>query len=256
MVSVSARGWGESRRMEIEELIDRLYAVPREEFTRERNQVERELRKAGERAQAERVKGLRKPTAAAGAANRLVRSHRAEVEAFLRAAATLRDAQVAGTGDLASAASAEREALERLVALGGEAVRPSLEAAAVDDEIAGELLRARLVSEPEPAGFGTLLAYARPAAGRPTTRKAGTGDRKATAREPAVARPARRRTAKSRPDDGAARVRLQEAKEMLSAAAAEERQARRRWTQTQRELEKAQAAAEKAQRDLDRLQGR
>lgn len=245
-------------RMEIEELIDRLYALPLQEFTRERNQVERKLRKAGEREQAERVKSLRKPTAAAGAVNRLVRSHRAEVEAFLRAAATLRDAQVAGKGDLASAARAEREGLEELVALGGEAVRPTLQAAAVADEIADELLRARLVSEPEPAGFGTLLAYARPAAGKPTSGKAGTGDRRVTqaaSSESAVARPARRRTVKSRPDDSAARARLQEAKEMLNAAAAEERQARRRWTQTQRELEKAQAAAEKAQRDLDRLQG-
>jgi hypothetical protein len=245
--------------MEIEEIIDRLYALPLAEFTRERNQVERELRKAGEREQAERVKGLRKPTAAAGAVNRLVRSHRDEVEAFLRAAVTLRDAQVAGKGDLASAASAEREALEKLVALGGEAVRPTLEAAAVNDEVAGELLRARFVSEPEPTGFGTLLAYARPAAGRPATGKAEPDDRgaaQAEVREPAVARPARRRTVKARPDDSAARTHLQEAKGMLSAAAAQERQARRRWTRTQRELEKAQAAAEKAQRDLDRLQGR
>ena len=52
MVALSARGWRESRRMKIEELIDRLYALPLEEFTRERNQVERQLRKAGEREQA------------------------------------------------------------------------------------------------------------------------------------------------------------------------------------------------------------
>jgi hypothetical protein len=48
---------------------------------------------------------------------------------------------------------------------------------------------------------------------------------------------------------------LQEAKKALDAAAAEERQAQRRWTQTQRELQKAQAAVDKAQRELDRLHG-
>ena len=78
--------------MGIEEIIDRLYELPPEEFTGERNRAERELRAAGERDQADQVKELRKPTAVAGAVNRLVRTYRVEVETFLRAAATLRDA--------------------------------------------------------------------------------------------------------------------------------------------------------------------
>jgi hypothetical protein len=45
-------------------------------------------------------------------------------------------------------------------------------------------------------------------------------------------------------------------KAALSAAETEERRDRRRWEQTQQELEKARAAGEKAQRDLDRLYGR
>jgi chromosome segregation ATPase len=236
--TLSARAVGENQRgMGIDEIIDRLYGLPLEEFTRERNQAERELRKAGESAQAEQLKSLRKPTAAAAAVNRLVRSHRDEVDAFLRAAATLRDAQFAGKGDLAAAARAERNALEELVGLGGESVRPSLQAAAVDDEIAAELLRARLVREPEPAGFGTLLAHAGRTAPTPRT---------------ATSRPA----AKPRRDDSAARARLQEAKQAVRALEAEERQARQRVTQIQRDLEKAQAAVEKAQRDLDRVRSR
>jgi hypothetical protein len=39
----------------------------------------------------------------------------------------------------------------------------------------------------------------------------------------------------------------------LGAAEGEERQAQRRWAQTQREVDKARAALEKAQRELDRL---
>jgi hypothetical protein len=53
--------------MDAEEIIDRLYALPLGEFTRNRNQAERELRKAGQREQAEQVRALRKPTAAAAA---------------------------------------------------------------------------------------------------------------------------------------------------------------------------------------------
>ena len=225
--------------MSVDEVTDRLYALPPEEFTQGRNEAERELRRAGEREQADQVKALRKPSAAAGAVNRLVRSHRDQVEAFLEAAAKLRDAQVTGKGDLASAAQAERIALDELVALGGPSVRRTLEAAAVDDDIARDLLAAQLAREPEPAGFGTLLAHTEPATAKPAAR-AKSGNR-------------RRAPAPAGPDDSAARTRLQEAKKMLSVAAAEERQAQRRLAQTRRQLEKAQAGVEKAQRELDHL---
>ena len=229
--------------MSVDEIADRLYALPIEEFTQARNQAERELRKAGAREQADQVKALRKPTAAAGAVNRLVREHRPEVDAFLAAAATLRDAQVAGRGDIASSAIAQRDALENLVSLGGESARATLQAAAVDDNTARNLLAARLVREPEPAGFGTLLAHSEPEAA-----KASTAARTAPGK--------RRAPARAKPDDSAARAQLQEAKNALGAADAEERRAKRRWAQTQRDLEKAQAAVEKAQRELDRVNGR
>jgi hypothetical protein len=221
--------------MDVEEIIDQLYAVPVEEFTQKRNEAARELREAAEREHAERVRALRKPTGPAAAANHLVRAHRAEVEAFLQAAVALRDAQFAGSGDLVTAAQAERKALEKLISLGGESVRATLEAAAVDDNIARELLQARLVHQPEPAGFGTLLAHAQSA---PNRSAKGT-----PAKEP--------ESKPRRSQDAAARKRLQESKQTLAAAVANEREARRRWTKTQRELEKAQAAVEKAQQGLE-----
>ena len=226
----------------VDEIADRLYALPREEFTQARNQAERDLRTAGEREQADQVKELRKPTAAAAAVNRLVRDHRPEVDAFLAAAAALRDAQFAGKGSITAPAVSQREALEKLVSLGGESVRTTLQAAAVDDNTARDLLAARLVREPEPAGFGTLLAHSEPAVGASTATRAAPRRRGAPA--------------PARPDDRAARARLQEAKKALGAAQAEERQAKRRWAQTQRDLESAQAALEKAQRKLDRLHDR
>jgi hypothetical protein len=158
--------------MAAEEISDWLHGLPPAEFTRARDKAARELRTEGRREEAEQVKALRKPTAAAAAVNRLVRTHRAQVEAFLRAAATLRDAQVAGKGDLATATLAERTALDKLVSLGGDVVRPTLEAAAVDDDTTRDLLQARLQREPEPPGAdgATTGRHAR-ASDRMTRRK-------------------------------------------------------------------------------------
>ena len=252
--------------MTIEEIIERLYVLPLAEFTRARNEAASELRRAGQREAAERVRALRKPTAAAAAVNRLVREHRGEVKQFLRAATVLRDAQFSGKGDRATATGQERAALERLTDIGGEAVRQTLLAAAVDDDAARQLLEARLERELEPRGFGTLLAHPRPAV-NPTAATAPQADSAPLERK--------------RPDDGATRVALAEAKAALSAAEAEERRSRRRWEethnalekareelsvaeaeerqakrhcdQTRRELEKARTAAEEAQLDLDRF---
>ena len=242
------------------ETIDQLYGLPLAEFTRARDQAARELREAGKREDAARVKALRKPTVAAGAVNRLVREHRGEVERFLGAAAALRDAQFSGRGDLTAASKKEREALGRLTTLGGEAARQSLLAAAVDDDAARQLLEARLDRELEPRGFGTLSAYAPPVAARarsagpaaPRKRPAAPGvkpepkrpndvaDRGAAARS-AVAD----RTANAE-QTAAARARLRDAKAALGAAETEERRARRHWDQARSELEKAQAAVDKA----------
>ena len=137
--------------MAIDEVADRLYALPIEEFTRARNEAATELRETGRRAEAEEIKALRKPTTVAGAVNRLVREHRDQVEEYLAAASALRDAQLVGKGDVAAATKRERETLNRLLRLAGGEVRQTLQAAAVDDGAAEELRRGRLERELEPA---------------------------------------------------------------------------------------------------------
>lgn len=209
--------------MTVDELIDRLYGLPLAEFTAARNAAAAEL--SGE--DRERVKALRKPTAAAASVNRLVREHRDDVDAFLSASAALRDAQVGGTGSLEDATKQQREALTRLVKAGGEPVRQSLLAAAVDEDAANELLAGRLERELEPRGFGTLLSHVQPS-------------------------PRRARAKPPKPDDREARAKLNEAKEELRAAEAEERQAHRRWEEAQRELDKARSAFENAEREWQR----
>jgi hypothetical protein len=213
----------------VDEIVDGLYALPLAEFTAARNEASAELRKEGRREDADRVKALRKPTASAAAVNALVRGNRDEVDRYLEAAAALRDAQFAGKGDFAAAAKQERETLERLIRLGGESVRQTLLAAAVDEEAAQQVLAARLERELEPRGFGTLLGHVPAPASKAASRE------------------------KPKPDDRAARARLQEAKDALTAAEAEERQAHRRWKQAERQVEEARAAVDTVQRELDRI---
>ena len=205
--------------MTVDEIIDRLYGLPPAEFTQARNEAAANL--TGE--DRTRVKALRKPTAAAAAVNHLVREHRGDVDTFLSASAALRDAQVAAKGSLEEATKQQRDALARLVKAGGEPVRQSLLAAAVDEDAAVELLAGQLEHELEPRGFGTLLSHVTPSS-----------------------RPARPKPPK--PDDREARARLNEAKQELSAAEAEERQAHRRWEQAKGELDKARIAVDNAER--------
>jgi hypothetical protein len=218
----------------IDEVTERLYALPANEFVRARDEAARELRQAGRRVEAERVKELRKPTAAAAAVNRLVREHRGELEEFLAAAAALRDAQFGQKGDVRAAGAREREALELLVRAGGEQVRQSLQAAAVDKEAAQELLAGRLERELESRGFGSLLADAGSIATR--SRKTPTP-----------------RMAVKRPDSRAAQAKLREAKQALAQAETDARRAEREWEKAQGQVRRARAAVEKAQAELDRV---
>jgi hypothetical protein len=221
--------------MTADEIIDRLYGLPAAEFTSARDEAVRELRKEGRRSEAARVKERRKPTAAAAAVNRLVRDRRDGVERFLAAADALRQAQVRGEGDLAAATREEREALDLLVRAGGVHVRQSLQAAAVDEEAARQLLEGRLERELEPRGFGTLFAGAPPSAPRKR------------------ARPAPRKP--KRPDDTDARAKLRESERALAEAKAREREAHRSWKQAEAALTKAEAAVAHARDELAKLRG-
>jgi hypothetical protein len=95
---------------------DELYGLPLADFTRARNEHARRLRQEGLRDEAETVKALRKPTAAAWTLNQLARQHPKEVKR----------------------------------------IRATLHAAALDDQTAAELAAGRLVRDQEAVGlFGT-----------------------------------------------------------------------------------------------------
>src|SRR3954452_22962545 len=160
-----------------DERVARLYGLPPERFTAERNALAAALSSEGDREAAAAVKALRKPSAAASAVNQLVRSEPEMVEALLGAGGELRQAhrQAAsgrGAEQLRAAADAERAAVEGLMARAPEvlgsapapaladAMRDTLHAASSDDE-ARELVReGRLVDAMRPIGLGPAPASA------------------------------------------------------------------------------------------------
>jgi hypothetical protein len=105
---------------EVEQRVDALYGLPREQFTKSRNELARELRSEDAREAADEVQALQKPSPAAWAVNQLVRTQQKDTRALLEAGDRLRKAHEAaagGTGsagDLRAAGDAERAAVTKL----------------------------------------------------------------------------------------------------------------------------------------------
>ena len=234
----------------VEEVAGRLYSLPLEDFTRERDAAARELRKAKERDAAEVVAKLPKPTQAAWAANALTREHRDLVDDLLAAADELREAQqaaVAGKGAeaLREAAAAERAAVDALMAEarqlepGGrkpseatlEKLRTTLEAVATDDTVRAALDSGRVVEDAQAGGAWGLVAGADVPAAPP---------RKPAKRRP---KPAPKEDAAERQ---AAEQRLREEQERRQHLETELREARAERRSRERELERAEKAADRA----------
>jgi hypothetical protein len=236
-----------------EDELDRLYGLPPDEFTAARNELAKRLRGDGEREQAERVRGLAKPTVAAWAVNQLARRRTKRLQSLLDAADRLRKAQeralVGDGGDsLRRAAQDERRAVSELrreaSELLAEAGRPAtdatlervattLTAAAHDPEARALLEAGRLAEEVEATGF-EALARMTPAA----------GGRRAPPRRSDDKAEQRRRTAEAR----------KRAAELRKRAAALEQDAQRAAREAERaagEAERARAAADEARAEAD-----
>src|SRR3954451_21047831 len=151
---------------------DDLYGLPLGEFTFARDALAKRLRGEKRREDADFVKGLRRPSIAAGAINLAVRRHGADE--LLAAGEELQAAHAAlleGSGDAAAvreATAREREAVRDFarLALGDDAsgateekVRATLHAASVDDEVRELLEAGRLEREAE-AGVDAMALMA------------------------------------------------------------------------------------------------
>ena len=234
---------------------DDLYGLPLGEFTAARNELEKRLRREGERERAKEVKALRKPTAPAWALNQLARQRGKDVKRLVAAGERLRTAQeqLIKGGDreeLAEAAAEERELVGELARAGAaiageggvatgaaldEKLRATLHAAATDEDTARELLAGRLTREREAVGlFGLVEAPAPDAKSTPQPKQKASGSPKTAA------------------EDDEARARQQKARELereLKAATSAEKKAQRSVQSASRgaatALERAEAATER-----------
>jgi hypothetical protein len=184
--------------------IDRLYALPLDEFTAARDELSRRLRNEGDGDAAAEVKRLRKPSVAAWALNQTRRKNPGQSERLLEAGRRLREGQerlLAGTGrePLQRAAADERRLVgelarhaERELAAAGrpvgaavrERLRATLHAAASDPEARELLAAGRLVHDHEASGLGPLgeTGPARTGADRPQSAGATAAHQRKAAR--------------------------------------------------------------------------
>ncbi|HEX4540460.1 MAG TPA: hypothetical protein VH112_09460 [Acidimicrobiales bacterium] len=158
--------------MALEDVVDELYGVDAAEFVAIRDKRAREARDAGDRALADQVKGLKRPSAAAWVVNVLVRHRPGEIERLLSFGQSFRDAQANLAGDELRRLGRQRHQV--LGALGQEArriaqergqsvsqavqrdVESTLDAALTDPSAADAVRSGRLLRSISHAGMGPV----------------------------------------------------------------------------------------------------
>jgi hypothetical protein len=162
---------------EAEERLDELYRGHPEEFVAARNELAKELRAAGDRDAAERIKKLRRPSAAAWLINLTALSSPEPLEEFADASRRLEEAQAralegdeGAVDDWRAAAAREREASGAVVEAAASLARAdghpagrralelageTLQAAAGDADLRGRVLRGRVEREQAATTLGT-----------------------------------------------------------------------------------------------------
>ena len=237
--------------MDLDDVADELYRVPPEEFIALRKDRQDEARAAGDRALAKDVGALPKPSAAAWAANVLVRAHRAEIEELVELGNLLREAQQNLAGAELKALDVQRRRLisaltqqaRALAHQAGHPVSTSVAAqvedtlrAAMSDPDAGAALLAGQLTAPMSFSGGLGTSPARPDLRLVRSPRPETADRERPARtgpkrDPAAGRPRDRQSAEERRQE---RERAQAEKSRLAAV------------RRQRELAEARQAADEA----------
>jgi hypothetical protein len=262
---------------ELEDAVDRLHAVPLEDFVAERKRLAKELRGAGERAAAAELAKLPKPSAPAWALNNLARTEPDAVEAWLDAAEALRDASVhadrSSAGALRAAMAAHREATRTLLAALRDRTRPNgrelsepmldrardlLQAATADAQAAERLRAGRVVEGGEDAAAAGE-EEADGAAEIPTTKPRGSTGRgsadRAAERRAAKEREAGEREAAARAElerlVAGAEQRLSELRDAAEERAAAAGEAGERLEEARRTLHRSESEAAAAREAAD-----
>ena len=266
---------------QIEDEVDALYDLRPGEFVAARDALAKQVRRGGDREQADRIKALARPSAAAWAVNQLARREPEWTQALVTAGQRMTDAHQAllehGDREGWRAASAEaREAIERLVRLAEgllreergsvsaqlrEQVRETLQAATMGAEARELVAAGRLTKELRPPGGLPNVPtgrFARPRAPRTSARFERDGsaaaEREARAARKAAERDARALLRRAERDRSAAVAGAERAEQALlraekarEAAVEELASAQRAAEERERELEAAREAAAEAQ---------
>jgi hypothetical protein len=258
--------------MDLDSVADELYALPPEEFTVARDAAAKET---GTPELTKAIKSLRKPTVSAHAVNQIVRDSPDEVNELLALGDQLREAMSGGNGDVRRLTEQRRELVTALVAADLPAnirddVTATLEAATADPQLGAAVRSGRLVKPLRYAGFGAMpdlddaVATSLPA--RPPTRKKATLKKETAKRagpstKTTTAAKAERNLSELRQKvldlagaaddaqrryDEAARA-VTEARKLLDRAEAER-------TAAHKAAREAHATAEKARRELGKLE--
>jgi hypothetical protein len=234
----------------VEKELDRLFAAPLDDFVAERDALAKQLRSDGDREAADRVKALRRPSAAVWAVNQLARRQQKDYAALLKSGDRLRETQEKVLGGespekLQEASAAERELVDRLTEKGRSIldvaghkptdamlrrVSGTLHAAATRPDLREAAESGRLEHEEETAGFGFDLLSGVPAA----------------------AKPKREESKRDRERKEAAQTRLEEAEEALADARQEADDAAAEVKRLTRELARASAEEERRAKDVER----
>jgi hypothetical protein len=145
-------------RVDVDEIADRLYALPSDEFTAARDE---EAKQADSAYLRKAITALRKPTAAAHAVNQLVRERIEDVDALISLGEQLRAAMGRDATEIRRLTEERRALISRMVdqdltAAVQEDVAASLEAATADPDLGAAVRSGRLVKPLRYAGFGNL----------------------------------------------------------------------------------------------------
>jgi hypothetical protein len=235
----------------LEDEISRLYSLPLEDFTRERNEAARAARKAGRGDEAEKIGRLTKPSIAAWAVNQLARDQRREIDLLLDSGKRLLDAQRSSLeGQGRAEFDQARESLDKAVAGLVAAAKVLLEDRAADATL-GQIHETLRVAAVTPEGREQL------ARGTLTKPLKGTGweivEGLAAGLPPGKAPPAARATQPKRATKAelqAARAAVREAKKRRDAAGRAVRDAERRHADAAKTLDAADADLDDARRTL------
>jgi len=235
------------------ERVDELYGLPLDEFTPRRDALAKELRQDGRREEANWVKALKRPSAAAWLVNQLARSQPRDAQRLLKADEALRKANarvLSGKGkatELARAGEEHSGAIRDLMSKAPglldtrgrspsaatlEKVEETLRSLALDDEVRGRFELGRLTAEARATGFGAFEGALPARSGREPS--------------PEPRAPSFELRAKAREALREAKAELSERKRAVADAERGVREATRAAEKAQRALEGAEEALAKA----------